>query len=528
MSLPINLHIDGRLALIVGGGSVAARKAAALGQAGARLRLVSPKIGTELREFLALRNDRICEREYESGDLADAFIAIAATDDASVNRQVLEDARVRGVLCCEAGDSSGGDFSMPAVVRLDRLTFSIDTDDAAPAFSKRISQELREHFGPEYGAAARTLGGMRAYVKTVLPKSQRAAVLQALCAMPVSLLAKLNPGDAEHEVDMTIERLRGTQPIASTTAAICASRASALAMTQSRLVAAKLAQSGVASTILNITTTGDRIADRPLSAIGAQNLFVKELETALREKRADYAVHSCKDLPSELPSDMQLVAISWREDPRDAFCSEQHADFWSLPARARVGTSSPRRQAQLRALRDDLVYDDIRGNVDTRLRKLRDGDYDAVILAMAGLLRLGVSAKHTVPFETEQLVPAGAQGALAVEMRTEASPLADALRTAMNDAASELAVVCERAALRELQGGCQAPIGIHAHFEDQHLQVRAIVCSLDGTRIVTESRRAPVASIEEAQALGAKLGAQLIGAGAGAILKAAAEAREAT
>lgn len=518
MSLPINLHFGGRLALIVGGGSVAYRKAAALAQAGACLRVVSPTFVPELRELLRLRADETQQRNYESADLDQVALAIAATDDDAINRQVVEDARARSVLCCDATDSERGDFSMPAVVRFDALTFGIDTGHSAPAFSKRIAQELREHFGDGYGAAARTLGRMRDYVKTVLPQTQRSAVLRVLAAMPVQMLAKLNPGDAEHEVDTTIERLRGTESVPSTTAAICASRASSLAMIQSRMIAAKLARSGIASTILNITTTGDRIADRPLAEIGAESLFVKELELALREGRADYAVHSCKDLPSELPDDMQLVAISTREDPRDAFCSERYGDFWALPAGARVGTSSLRRRAQLSVLRNDLTYDDIRGNVDTRLHKLGDGDYDAIILAMAGLLRLGVRATNTVPFSTDQLIPAVAQGALAVEMRAEQAPLAQTLRNAINDPASELAVICERAALRGLQGGCQAPIGIYAEFEEHQLRVRAIVCSLDGSSAVSETQRAQVATIETAQKLGTQIARALLASGAGAIL----------
>ncbi|MEO6913956.1 MAG: hydroxymethylbilane synthase [Candidatus Baltobacteraceae bacterium] len=521
MSLPINLHFDGRLALIVGGGSVAYRKAAALAQAGARLRVVSPAFVPELQEFLTLRDDESHRRVYETADLDRVALAIAATDDDAVNRQVVEDARAQSVLCCDAVDPQRGDFSMPAVVRFDTLTFGIDTGAAAPAFSKRIAEELREHFGDGYGPAARTLGGMRDYVKTVLPPAERSAVLRVLAAMPVQMLAKLNPGDAEHEVDTMIERLRGTEPVPSTTAAICASRASALAMTQSRIVAAKLARSGIASTILNITTTGDRIVDRPLAAIGAESLFVKELELALRDRRADYAVHSCKDLPSELSADMQLVAISTREDPRDAFCSERYTDFWTLPAGARVGTSSLRRRAQLSGLRSDLIYDDIRGNVDTRLHKLRDGKYDAIVLAMAGLLRLGVRATNTVAFSTDQLIPAVAQGALAVEMRVEESSLTQTLREAINDSASELAVICERTALRELRGGCQAPIGIHAHFEDDILYVRGIVCSLDGAQLVSETRQAPVAAIGAAQALGTAIALALLASGAGAILNGA-------
>lgn len=368
-------------------------------------------------------------------------------------------------------------------------------------------------------AAARTLERMRTYVKTVVPVHERATIFRALAQLPLERLAAMNPVEAEHETEAVIRSLRQTTA-ASTQTVVCASRGSALAMTQTRAVAAKLARVGIATTILNVTTTGDRVQDRSLIAIGAESLFVKELELALRDRRADYAVHSCKDLPSTLPDDMRIAAISVREDPRDAFCSERFTDFFGLPSGARVGTSSLRRRAQLAALRSDLQYVDVRGNVDTRLRKLREGQYDAIVLACAGLRRLGVSATHTVPFDASQLVPAVAQGALAVETRADSVQFAQRVRSAINHEETERAVVCERAALRTLQGGCQAPIGIHARFEEGALVADGAIASLDGSALVREQRRAPAATIADAEALGVALAEAMLAAGALPILAA--------
>lgn len=364
---------------------------------------------------------------------------------------------------------------------------------------------------------------MRTYVKAVVPVNERAAIFRELALLPMERLASMNPVEAEHETESVIASMRAlaATPTAGDglLSAVCASRGSALAMTQTRAVAAKLAQAGVATSILNVTTTGDRVQDRSLVAIGAESLFVKELELALRDGRAHYAVHSCKDLPSTLPDDMRIAAISEREDPRDAFCSERYTDFFSLPAGARVGTSSLRRRAQLAALRPDLEYADVRGNVDTRLRKLREGQYDAIVLASAGLRRLGVRATHTVPFDVAQMVPAVAQGALAVETRAGANELAARVRAAINHTPTELAVRCERAALRALQGGCQAPIGIHARYDEHgELVVDGIIAALDGSTVIRDRKHGQAQSPEQAEALGLALARALIDAGAKTIL----------
>jgi len=375
--------------------------------------------------------------------------------------------------------------------------------------------------GDVVAAAARTLARMRVYVKTAVPRGQRAAVLRELMRTPLEELATMNPVAAEHRIEDVVNGLaHDPQDKGSRHIAISASRASALAMTQTRMVAAKLAGLGIATQILNVTTTGDRVQDRPLVAIGSESLFVKELELALRDGRAQYAVHSCKDLPSTLPDDMLIAAISTREDPRDAFCSEKYGSFADLPPGARVGTSSLRRRAQLAALRADLQYVDVRGNVDTRLRKLRDGQYEAIVLASAGLRRLGVAATHTVPFEIAQMVPAVGQGALAVEVRSDAVELGQLLREAVNDEQTERAVMCERAALSTLQGGCQAPIGIHARYEESRLVVDGVIASLDGSSVVRDRMRDDASSIEAAQALGVALAQKLLERGAQRILAA--------
>ncbi|MDQ2872835.1 MAG: hydroxymethylbilane synthase [Candidatus Eremiobacteraeota bacterium] len=505
MAFPVTLRPRGRRALVVGGGPVALRKILALIEGGAAVRVVAPQVSHEVRVMVEREAGELLERAYSAEDLTGVFLAVAATDNVGVNETVLADAQARGILACDAMQPSRGDFTMQSVVRVGSVTFTIDTGGSAPAFAKRLARELRERFGESYGTAAKTLARMRVYVKAVLPLEERAGVLRALAELPIEALATMNPAQAEHEVEETIQRLRGIRTEHTTQSSVCASRASALAMIQARAVAANLARHGIATTILNVTTTGDRVQDRSLAAIGSDSLFVKELELALRDGRADYAVHSAKDLPSALPDDMQIVAISQRADPRDAFCSERFETFESLPADARVGTSSLRRRAQLAALRDDLTYVDIRGNVDTRLRKLRDGDYDAIVLAAAGLERLHASARHTVPFPVEHVVPAVGQGALAVETRANASTLADRLRAAINDSTSELAVACERAALHRLQGGCQAPIGIHARFAGERLTVHGSIAALDGSRVVRGERSAIVTDVAAARELGIAL-----------------------
>jgi hydroxymethylbilane synthase len=277
-------------------------------------------------------------------------------------------------------------------------------------------------------------------------------------------------------------------------------------MVQTRTVAARLAERGIVTTILPITTIGDRERDRAIDRIGSVNVFVGELESALRDGRADYAVHSCKDLPSTLAGDMSLAAISKREDPRDAFCSQRYPSLEALPAGAVVGTSSPRRVFQLRAARPDLDFRTIRGNVDTRLRKLADGGFDAIVLAMAGLLRLRAGAPYVVPLDLDVCVPAVGQGALAVETRAGDDWVAAQIRDAVNDLRSELCVLAERSALQAMQAGCSAPIGIYAEWASDGCEMRGVA---DGEPPVAARRKAIIENAAGAQALGIELASDL-------------------
>ncbi|HTV92026.1 MAG TPA: hydroxymethylbilane synthase [Verrucomicrobiae bacterium] len=514
--LPISLRADGRRALIVGGGNVAFRKAEALLEAGFALTAIAPSIDARLRALLDRPGALLHERAYASGDVLACDIVIAATDRPEINAAVVADARAARILSCDAANPEDGDFIMQTTVRIGEMTFAIDSGRSSPAFAQRIARELRERFGPDYAAAARTIARMRTYVRTVLEPSARRAVMRELAELSIDELAHMNPVQAEHVVEETIERHRHPErgersEHSRGTKVTCASRGSALAMTQARLVAAALAQRGIATTIETIATTGDREQDRPVSELGSVNVWVKELEVALLEGRADYAVHSCKDLPGELDPRMQLAAISAREDARDAFCSERYASFDALPSDAVVGTSSERRRAQLHALRPDLRYESLRGNVDTRLRKLREGQYDAIVLAMAGLRRLGIQATHTVPFDPHRVVPAVGQGALAIETLAGNEPLSGELRAAVNHEVTQWCVEAERAALRALRAGCSAPLGVHAELVGALMRVDAAFAVAGGT-MLRECVEAGVDSLEASRALGEQLAARLAGA----------------
>ena len=293
---------------------------------------------------------------------------------------------------------------------------------------------------------------------------------------------------------------------------VIASRGSQLALWQARWVAAKLTAAGHECRIEIIKTTGDQITGVPLSKIGTKGLFTKEIEEALLDGRADLAVHSLKDLPTELPAGLVLAAIPEREDPRDAVVGVRLAE---LPEGAKVGTSSLRRSAQLRRLRPDLILESIRGNVDTRLRKLAEGQYDAIVLAAAGLNRLGLQDRIAELLGAEVMCPAVGQGALAVE--TLAAGAGRDVCRMLDDPATRAAVTAERAVLAALGGGCQVPIGALATVEAEHLQLLGVVASPDGAELI---RAHSEGAAKEAASVGSALGAQLLSLGARRILEA--------
>jgi hydroxymethylbilane synthase len=265
------------------------------------------------------------------------------------------------------------------------------------------------------------------------------------------------------------------------------SRGSQLALWQAHHISELLQGQGHAVEVEVIKTTGDKITDVALAKVGTKGMFTKEIEEALVENRVDLAVHSLKDLPTELATDFEIAAITTRENPQDVFCSVKFASIEALPQRANVGTSSLRRQAQLMALRPDLQIRPLRGNVDTRLRKLETGDYDAIILAAAGLNRLGQTelVRQTIPVEV--MTPAAGQGALGIEIR-DGDGVTRALIAFLDDAAARATTTCERALLNKLGGGCQVPIGAFAEVEGARIRLSAMVAHPDGTKVVRETR----------------------------------------
>ncbi len=294
---------------------------------------------------------------------------------------------------------------------------------------------------------------------------------------------------------------------------IIGSRGSQLALWQAHWIQARLEELGQESRIEIIKTTGDKITDVALSQVGSKGLFTKEIEEALLAGTIDIAVHSLKDMPTDLPAGLTLAAIPEREDPRDALVGRALED---LGPGARVGTGSLRRTAQLRARRPDLQIEDIRGNVDTRLRKLDEGRYDAIVLASAGLRRLGWESRITEIFNPSVMCPAVGQGALAVETRDDGGP-AFQIAKRLEHAASRIAVTTERAVLAALGGGCQAPIGSHAYIDGDTLIVVGAVVSPDGAHVV---RRRTHGSIADPVSVGRSLAEQILSAGGKEILDA--------
>ena len=264
-------------------------------------------------------------------------------------------------------------------------------------------------------------------------------------------------------------------------------RGSQLALWQANHIANLLRERGHEIEITIIKTTGDKITDVALANVGTKGMFIKEIEEALAENRIDLAVHSLKDLPTELSPDFEIAAIPEREDPRDVFCSVHHSSIDQLPEGAGVGTSSLRRQAQLKAIRPDLEICSLRGNVDTRLRKLEDGEYDAMILAAAGLNRLGKKELIRETISIDTMCPAAGQGALAIEIRAGDSATADRLAF-LDNASARAETTCERAMLNKLGGGCQVPIGALAEVRGQRLHLTGVVARPDGTKILREIR----------------------------------------
>jgi hydroxymethylbilane synthase len=299
-------------------------------------------------------------------------------------------------------------------------------------------------------------------------------------------------------------------------------RGSTLARWQAEFVRKQLFQlTGMEAEIVAIKTSGDKLQNAPLTQIGGKGIFIKELEEALLEETIDLAVHSVKDIPTETPGRLFFPAVCRRDDVRDCLVSQRGALLANLKPGARVGTSSLRRQAQLRRHRPDLDLRDLRGNVDTRLRKVDSGEYDAVVVAKAGMDRLGWSQKIAETLPTEICLPAVGQGAIAIESRVKDQEAADILGK-LDDEETRTVIIAERALLASLQGGCQVPLGAWARLERGELVMEAMVCSVDGERYVRQKTSGPPAQAAE---LGQKMAQLLVEGGARDILEEVYRAR---
>ncbi len=295
-----------------------------------------------------------------------------------------------------------------------------------------------------------------------------------------------------------------------------ATRKSPLALWQAKFVKRQLEQAhpGIQVELITMVTRGDVILDTPLAKVGGKGLFVKELELAMLEGRADLAVHSMKDVPVDFPEGLGLVTICEREDPTDAFVSNKYDNVEQLPEGAIIGTCSLRRQCQLKARRPDIIIKDLRGNVGTRLSKLDAGEFDAIILASAGLKRLGLEARIASSLTPEESLPAVGQGAVGIECRLNDTKLLELLKP-LNDQDTSDRVLCERAMNNTLEGGCQVPIGSYSELQGDELWLRALIGQPDGKRIISGEIKGPRTQAEE---LGQRLAKQLLADGAQEIL----------
>ncbi len=296
---------------------------------------------------------------------------------------------------------------------------------------------------------------------------------------------------------------------------IIGSRGSALALWQSNWVASELTELyGVEVEIKRIKTTGDKILDSPLAKIGGKGLFVKEIEKALEKGQIDLAVHSMKDVPTELPTGLVIGAVTRREDPRDALVSRGKVSLMDLPKGAKIGTSSLRRKAQLWRKRPDFDMVDVRGNLDTRIRKMKEGQFDAMVLARAGLKRMGFEDEVTEVLGPQIMLPAVGQGALAIEVREDDEAVREMVGS-LNHLPTQQSIMAERALMKRLEGGCQVPVGALGVVDDGQIRLKAMVASLDGRKMVQDE---VVGLPQHAEELGIELAEKLLHQGAEAIL----------
>ncbi len=517
---PAYLVLDGRPCLVVGGGEVAWRKIEALLRAGARVSVVAPVASPEVRAAAARGDLALVRAEFAPSHLDGQALCFAATGDPGVNRAVAAEARRRGVPANVVDQPELCDFQVPAVVRRGSFQVAVSSGGRCPLLAARVRRELEGLYSPGFGALADLLGRVREDLRRTCPdEAERRRRLEAAAD------AALAPGTREAAgtgdlvtVEDTVRRAAGLLQGSSGRAWRVGSRASRLAVRQAELVVEALRRAGNGQDrfeLVAVRTTGDADTSAPIPGLATVGAFTGELERALLEGRIDFAVHSLKDLPTSLPPGLTFVAAGERADPRDVLVSRDGRTLADLAPGAVVGTSSPRRAALLRRHRPDLVCRPLRGNVETRLRRLDEGDFDAVILAAAGLERLGLGGRGTERLDPRDFPPAPAQGVLALEFR-EADAEARALAVRVEDPAVRLPVEAERAFLRRLGAGCRAAAGALARLDPAtgRLELSAVVLGPDGREILEGNAAGEVADPRAAALLGASLAEDLLARGA--------------
>lgn len=529
---PVYLNLAGRRCLVVGAGNVAWRKIQGLTGSGAAVTVVAPAACEEVRQAAGRGEVRLVEADFTPELLDGMALCVTATDDAGTNARVAAEAKSRGVLVNVVDSPELCDFEAPAVVRRGRLQVAVSSGGASPLLASRLKRELEERYGPEYGLITSLLGRARAELRRRESSAEarlvrlQAAVDRALDPEVVAAAREGREADAEREILLAAGLAAAPGRLLRV-----GCRGSGLARRQAELVVealrASCGSSGDAGDpaprfeLVTISTGGDLDVTTPLADLSTVGTFTNELERALLHGQIDLAVHSLKDLPTAMPAGLVLAAVTTRADPRDAIISRSGRGLAGLPPGGSVGTSSPRRAALVRRLRPDLECRPLRGNVDTRLRRLDEGAYDAIVLAAAGLERLGLAGRVNEYLDPETFVPAPAQGFLAVECRADDQD-AVALASRIDDAQARLAAEAERAFLHRLGAGCHAAAGAYARIDPgkDRLDIVGLALSEDGSRSV-DGRRSVDGPLDRAAAVraGAGLAEDLLKRGAAELVR---------
>jgi hydroxymethylbilane synthase len=506
---PIFVKLAGRPCTVVGGGEVALRKVRSLLDCSARVRVVAPDLCPSLRSLVEEGNIEHIAREYRAGDLEGSTLAFAATGDSNANEAVHGEAERLGIPVNVVDDPGNCTFYVPSQVARGPVQIAISTQGASPALARRLREMIEEAVPPEYGRFASLLGSLRAEVMAAhaSPDEREARWRSMLDSEALSLLRDGKSAEAE----ALARRLLGLMPDAaprrtSLDRITIGTRGSKLALAQAGMVATRLRELGVQVSTVTIRTTGDRQSGAISGSL--VGVFVREIERALLDGEADLAVHSMKDLPTGPRPGLVVAAVPVREDPGDVLVTPNGQRLAELPAGSRVATSSPRRVAQLGSLRPDLVFVEVRGNIDTRLRKLADGDFDALVLAHAGLARLGLSEVACERLPSDSCLPAPGQGALALQVREEDTALRELLAQ-LDHRPSRLAVQAERAFLERIGAGCSIPAGALAVIEEEELSLEGVLGGEGGGQLIRDKIRGPA---DAASTLGAELADRILAA----------------